>query len=231
MKIKHSRLSYTQSKTLTDFFVAGSTARTAAELVGVNKNTAALFYTKLRQIIVWGIEQEGVFFDGPVEVDESYFGGKRKGKRGRGAAGKVPVFGLLKRAGKVYACIVEDTKQTTLKHIIKDKVQPDSLVYSDKYSSYNFLNASGFKHERVNHSCEFVRGMSHINGVENFWNQAKRHMRKFNGLGKKNFNLFLQECVWRFNYPSPKEHLKILKNWSKLYLKQNKKQAEKDDEN
>jgi transposase len=230
MKIKRSRLSEYQTKKLTEFFVAGSTALTAAELVGVNKNTATLFYNKLRQIIVFGIDLEAIVFEGPIEVDESYFGGHRKGKRGRGAAGKVPVFGLLKRNGKVYAQVVNDTKQTTLKHIIREKVQADSLVYSDKYSSYNFLNAAGFKHERVNHSKEFVSGyknMNHINGVENFWNQAKRHMRKFNGLRKENFNLFLQECVWRFNYPNPKLQLKILRKWSKMYYKQVKIDDEK----
>jgi len=222
MKIKHCRLSEYKSKKLSELFVAGATALTAAEMANVNKDTATLFFNKLRKIIVFGIEIESGIVDGPVEVDESYFGGKRKGKRGRGAAGKVPVFGLLKRGGKVYACTVENTQQTTLKRIVRQKVAPDSLVYSDKYSSYNFLNASGFKHQRVNHSKEFVRGMSHINGVENFWNQAKRHMRKFNGLKKENFNLFLQECVWRFNYPSSKDQLKILKKWSKMYYKQAK---------
>jgi transposase len=50
-------------------------------------------------------------FGGEIEVDESYFGGKRKGKRGRGAAGKVPVFGLLNRGGKVYAKIIPDASR------------------------------------------------------------------------------------------------------------------------
>lgn len=220
MKIRHSRLTYLQTKNLTNLFVAGSTARTAAELVGVNRNTAINYFAKLRKIIVFGIEQETSVFDGPIEVDESYFGGVRKGKRGRGAAGKVPVFGLLKRNGKVYSQVVENTQQTTLKHIITAKIQPDSIVYSDKYSSYNFLNASGFKHRRVNHSKEFVgKDRNHINGIENFWNQTKRHMRKFNGIKKENFNMFLKECEWRFNYRSPKEQLQTLKKWIKLYYK------------
>ena len=222
MKLKHSRLSESQHKKLIDFFIVGSTARTAAELVGVNKNTATDFYLKLRQIIVFGLQQEAPFFDGPVEVDESYFGGKRKGKRGRGAAGKVPVFGLLKRNGKIYAQVVQDTKTTTLKHIINSRVRPDSLVYSDKYSSYRFLNAAGFRHHRVNHSKEFVEKnncINHINGVENFWNQAKRHLRKHNGIRKEGFNLYLQECVWRFNYPGPKLQLQVLKKWIKMERK------------
>ena len=61
-------------------------------------------------------------FGGEIEVDESHFGGKRKGKRGRGAAGKVPVFGLLKRKGKVYTKIIPDARSATLMPIIEQKV-------------------------------------------------------------------------------------------------------------
>ena len=93
-----SRLSVYKQDRLIEHFVSGSTSRTAAALVGVNKSTAAYFYHRLRDIIVFEIEQEShEFFDGEIEVDESYFGGRRKGNRGRGAAGKILVFGLLKR--------------------------------------------------------------------------------------------------------------------------------------
>jgi transposase len=91
-------------------FVAGATARAAADLVGVNRHTATLYFCKLREIIAWQVEAETPFFSGEIELDESYFGGQRKGKRGRGAAGKTIVFGLLKRGGKVYTLIVPDTK-------------------------------------------------------------------------------------------------------------------------
>ena len=70
----------------------------AAELVGIHRNTARLFSHRLRQIITQHLEVVSPFV-GPIEVDESYFGGRRKGKRGRGAAGKVPVFGILQRRG------------------------------------------------------------------------------------------------------------------------------------
>ena len=70
-------------------------------------------------------------FAGEIEVDESYFGGSRKGKHGRGSAGKVPVFGLLKRGGRVYTKIIADASSQTLLPIIAHKVIPDSIVYSD----------------------------------------------------------------------------------------------------
>lgn len=195
-----------------EHFVAGTTARTAAALVGVNKNTAQLFFHRLREIIAEK-QDSGLIFEGEIEADESYFGGKRKGKRGRGAAGKVPVFGLLKRGGKVFADVIDNVKSATLIPIIKEKVIPDSIVYTDSLPSYNALDVSEFKHARINHSELFADKKNHINGIENFWNQAKRHMRKFNGVPKKNFRLFLKECEWRFNFPSPQKQLKMLIQW------------------
>jgi transposase len=219
VRLKHSRLSDSQTSKLLDFFISGTTARVAAELVGVNRNTAISFYNKLRQIIVSNLEKESPFFDGEIEVDESYFGGARKGKRGRGAAGKVPVFGLLKRNGKVYAQIIPDSKSNTLMPIIRSKVKPDSIIYTDTFKSYNAIDVSEFKHLRINHSQIFADKTNHINGIENFWNQAKRHMRMFNGIPKHKFNLFLKECEFRFNYGSPKELLKILKKWIEIHNK------------
>jgi transposase len=223
VKLKHSRLNESQTKKLLDFFVSGATARVASDLVGVNRNTATHFYDKIRQIIAFNLEKDSPFLDGEVEVDESYFGGARKGKRGRGAAGKVPVFGLLKRNGKVYAQVIPDSKSATLMPIIRGKVKPDSIIYTDTFRSYNALDVSEFKHFRINHSEIFADKTNHINGIENFWNQAKRHMRMFNGIPKHKFNLFLKECEFRFNYGSPKEQLKILKKWIKIQNKASKK--------
>ena len=193
------------------------TARSAANLLGIQPNSAALFYRKIREIIVYNLELEAhEIFAGHVELDESYFGGARKGKRGRGAAGKTAVFGILKRGGKVYTKVVSDTKTSTLMPIIADKIAPDSVVYTDCYRSYNALDVSGFYHERINHSRLFATGKNHINGVENFWNQAKRVLRKYNGIDHKTFPLFLKECEFRFNYGSPKEQFKILKSWADI---------------
>ena len=107
---RRSRLSLEAQKALLVQFVAGTPARTAAELVSVNRNSATLFYRKLRELIAARLAEESPFVEGEIEVDESYFGGYRKGKRGRGAAGKVPVFGLLKRGGRVYAVPIPSTK-------------------------------------------------------------------------------------------------------------------------
>ena len=199
-----------------ELFVYGATARCAAELVGVNFKTAAFYFHRLRTIIDRATQDETPFA-GKVEMDESYFGGVRKGKRGRGAAGKEPVFGLLKRGGRVYAKVIPDTKSRTLKSIIAQRVVPDSIVCSDHYRSYNVLDISGFKHFRINHSERFADQQNHINGIENFWNQAKRHLRRFNGIPKSHFPLFLKECEWRFNIPNPRTQLQQLKRWAKRH--------------
>ena len=214
--MRKSRLSRIVQRRLIEHFVAGTTARCAASLVGVNVKTACYYYHRLRVIISQQLEKESEdVFNGEIEVDESYFGGVRKGKRGRGAGGKVPVFGVLKRGSRVYTKIIPDASGSTLIPIIESKVVPDSIVYSDCWKGYNTLDVSEFKHYRINHSKLFADKQNHINGIENFWNQAKRHMRKFNGIPRENFELFLKECEWRFNTPTAKAQLTQLNQWLK----------------
>lgn len=138
-----------------------------------------------------------------------------KGSVGKVAADKVPVFGILKRNGKVFSIIIPDAKTNTLMPIIRQQIKPDSIVYTDTWRSYNALDISEFKHYRINHSELFANKHNHINGIENFWNQAKRHMRKFNGIPKDHFYLFLKECEWRFSNSDHKVQLTQLNRWVK----------------
>ena len=108
--MRKSRLSQYKQNKLIELFVAGVTARTAAELANVNKSTAAYYFHRLR-LLIYQNSSHLEMFDGEVEADESYFGGHRKGKRGRGAAGKTAVFGLLKRNGKVYTVAVPNHRR------------------------------------------------------------------------------------------------------------------------
>ena len=217
--VNKSRLSKYKQGRLVEHFVAGTTARTAAALCGVNRKTAAFYFLRLREIIAFELETESeALLGGEIEVDESYFGGKRKGRRGRGAAGKIPVFGLLKRGGKVYTKIIPDASSATLLPIMERKIVPDSIVYTDGWRGYNVLDVSDFHHFRINHSELFADKKNHINGIENFWNQAKRHMRKFNGVPKIHFGLFLKECEWRFNNSDSSRQLTQLRKCVRVYL-------------
>ena len=217
--MKKSRLSKYKQLKLIEFFLAETTARIASKMVNIHVNSAAYYFHRLRQVIFDKTQQESkAIFSGQIELDESYFGGKRKGKRGRGARGKIPVFGILKRGGKVYAQIIDDIKGKTLLSIVCRKIKLDGVVYTDTYPAYNGLDVSGFKRFRINHTQIFADKQNHINGIENFWNQAKRHLRKFNGIPKANFPLYLRECQWRFNNPCLKQKTKMLKKWTKGLL-------------
>ena len=173
-----------------------------AKLTGLNRRSIDNILRKLRVYIAEFCEQESPF-SGTVEVDESYFGAKRvKGKVGRGAYGKTPVFGLLKRNGKVYTQIVPDCSKATLQAIIRGKVDIGSVINSDGWGGYDGLVDVGYeKHFRVNHSAdEFVRGNNHINGIEGFWGYAKVRLAKFRGMHKNTFYLHLKETEFRYNY-------------------------------
>jgi transposase len=143
MQLRRCKLSKKIQRRLIEFFVLEVTARSAADILGIQANSAALFYRKLRELIAWHLEARAEeMFGGEIELDESYFGGVQKGKRGRGAAGKVVVFGILKRRGKVFTKIVPDAKRATLMPVIERKIAPDSIVYTDSWKAYNALDVS-----------------------------------------------------------------------------------------
>ena len=97
--------------------------------------------------------------------------------------------------------------------VIKQKIMPDSIVYTDSLSCYDKPGVSGFIHYRINHSKEFAYRRNHINGIGNFWNPAKRVLRKYNGIDHKSFPLFLKECEFRFNFGTPSRQLQTLRDW------------------
>ena len=204
--MRRSRLSQYKQNKLIELFVSGVTAGTAARLVGVNKNTAAYYFHRLR-LLIFHSSPHWEMFDGEVEADER----ASQRQTGRGATGKVVVSGLLKRNGKVYTVAVPNTQTATLLPIIREQVKPDSIVYTDCHESYDVLDVSEFSHLRINHSTHFAERQNHINGIENFWNQAKRHLRKFNGIPKEHFELYLKECERRFNNSDIKVQISILK--------------------
>ena len=101
-----------------------------ASFCGVNRKTAAFYFLQLREVVAYE-QKDGsdALFGGEIEVDENYFGGRRKGKCGRGAADKIPLFGLFKRSEKVYTKSIPDASGATLIPIIKRKVMPCTASY------------------------------------------------------------------------------------------------------
>lgn len=205
---RRNRLNNRQQIELIKFFVTGATERAAGEMAGVNRNTAAAYFIRLRRFIASHLPSYRL--SGEIEADERYFGGTRKGKRGRGAARKIAVFDLLKRNGRVYTTITPDARTETLFSIIREQVEPDSIVYTDIFSAYNALDINVFHHHRINHSQKFAEQYNYINEIENFWNQTKRHLRRFNGIKPEHFYWFLKECEWCFNGNNHKQLLTVL---------------------
>lgn len=191
------------------------TATQAADICGVNRNTVNRHYNLLRRAILSESIREAEREIGEYELDESYFGARRvRGKRGRGAAGKTPVFGLLKRGEKVFVTVVPDCSKESLMPVIKGLILESSTIYTDGWKAYDGLILNGYEHHRVFHSeNEFARGKSHVNGIENFWSFAKRRLAKFNGCASAAFVLHLKECEWRYNHRN-EDLLPLLK---KLY--------------
>lgn len=174
-----------------------STRRAAYEL-DLSYPTALRAMDAIRQAIMANAELPKELA-GEVEMDESYFGGHRKGKRGRGAAGKVPVFGIIERKGRVWVQTVKDVSADTLMDATVRKVRRGSIVYTDQWRGYDSLMFCGRPRLKVNHSKHFVRKQVYINGMEGFWSYAKQRLMKFHGVDPHKFPMYLKEQEFRYN--------------------------------
>jgi transposase-like protein len=184
------------------YFCHDLTATATSELMKINRQTVNKYFLEIRKTIaVHCFEYETSEF-GEFELDESYFGARRvRGKRGRGAAGKTPVFRVLKRAGKVFVTVVSNCSREQLMPVIQGKILEGSTIHTDGWKAYDGLIINGYDHYRVHHSAnEFSRGKCHVNDIEGVWSFAKRRLAKFNGCAGQNFIYFLKECEFRFNH-------------------------------
>ena len=153
----------------------------------------------IRMCILSHAEDAKDLLGGEIELDEAYFGGRRKGNRGRGAAGKVPVFGILERDGLVHVSVVPNVTAETLLGLTVKKVRRGSVVYTDKFKSYDSLMFCGYRHLKVDHGKYFSSGKVYINGMEGFWSWAKERFIKHHGVSKEYFPLYLKELEFRYN--------------------------------
>jgi len=153
-------------------------ARKASIQLGLSYPTTLKGFDILRGAILQDLSRSDEVLRGEIEADESYFGGKRKGKRGRGAGGKTIVFGILERGGKVSVQIVKDVSSETLVRETVTKVRRISIVYTDKWKGYDSLMFCGYRHLNIDHGCKFKQGKVCINGVEGFWSFAKGKIDK-----------------------------------------------------
>jgi transposase len=210
--IKNAKISEAKTRELTKGFALDIPALTLSQLVGLNRNTVQRFYDAMRLRILELAADEARPLTGEIEIDESYFGARRvRGKRGRGAGGKTPVIGLLKRGGKVFTQIVANCSKQELMPIIKGQVLSESTVYTDGWKSYDGLILGGYEHHRIHHhKNQFARGKNHVNGIESFWSFAKLRLAKLRGIRNEYFLIHLKESEWRFNHRNDNIHLFLL---------------------
>lgn len=154
------------------------------------------------EIRKWMAEVDGENpLDGDVEIDETMVGGYRPGKRGRGAAGKTIVLGMLERGGEVMTKVVPNVRKKTLQPIVKENVEKGSTVHTDELRSYGGLDKVGYEHKTVNHSAdEFVKGDSHVNSIEGFWARLKLSIRGTHvHVSGKHLWKYAKEFEYRYN--------------------------------
>jgi len=192
-------IDYAKWLVLIKLFDLGISARRAAIEVDVSYPTALNAFDSIRYAILYNLAKTDDILKGEIEADEAYFGGKRKGNRGRGAKNKTIVFGILERNGKVHVEIVKNVKAKTLLAGTIKKVKKGSIVYTDKWRGYNSLMFSGYKHLSIDHNKTFGNGKVYINGIEGFWSFAKERMAKHHGVSSDKFLSYIKEMEWRYN--------------------------------
>ena len=193
------RISFKQWLWIIKLFELELSARKISQQTALSYPTVLKALGIIRMAIARSTVREDEFLQGEVELDETYFGGRRKGKRGRGAAGKVPVFGILERNGVVKVEVVKDVQARTLLNLTVKTVRRGSIVYTDKFKSYDSLMFCGYRHLKIDHKKLFASGKVYINGVEGFWSYAKERLIKHHGVSKEKFPLYLKEMEFRYN--------------------------------
>ena len=136
-----------------------------------------------------------------VEADETYVGGKARGRRGRGAENKTKVFSLIQRDGEARSFTVENVKGKTLKNLIRENVVDTAHVMTDEFKAYNGLKKVVAKHSTVEHGKkEYVRGIVHVNFAESYFSLLKRGiLGTFHHVSEEHMPRYLSEFDYRWN--------------------------------
>jgi len=177
----------------------GISAKQLERELGVTYKTAWRMFTEIRKLLN---ERIGPL-TGEVEIDDTYVGGKRPGKRGRGAEGKTIVVGMVERKGGIATKVVPNIKRATVIPEIRQRVANSSVVFTDEHHTYDLLGSGqGYLHYRVNHGGkQYINGIAHTNTIEGFWSLAKRGIDGVHHcVSPKYLQSYMNEYAFRYNH-------------------------------
>jgi len=180
----------------------GVSAKELERQLGVTYKTAWRIAKQIRQLF----EQNRDLLSDIIEIDETYIGGKYKGKRGRGSENKIAVMGLAQRKGNLKAKVVSNTNSNTVNSIMRDNIKFGSNIMTDEYRSYHVVKKMGFNHQTVNYFKEqWATGIAHVNAIEGFWPPLKRSINgTYHCIYPKYLQTYVDEFFYRYNnHPSP----------------------------
>lgn len=187
----------------------GISAKQIQRETGVTYKTAWRMFKQIRTMLEDESPSGPGTYEGKltrkVEVDEAYFGGRRKGQGGRpmlgDRKGKQTVIGIAQRQGRVKAVLADDASASTLNGIVKEHVLPGAVVFTDEWAGYNGLTGRGYQHHRINHSAKvYVAGDVHTNTIEGFWSLVKRGLAGvYHNVGRNYLQSYLNEYAFRYN--------------------------------
>lgn len=184
----------------------GVSGKELERTLGVTYKTAWRMGQQIRTLMTTADGFE--MLKGHVELDEAYVGGRRPGKRGRGAEGKTIVMGLKERGGKLTTQVIPNVKKDTLREVVLENVAPGTIVSTDELYSYGLLEGDGFKHGAVKHGAkEWTyydyrhNATHHTNNVESFWKLFKKSIASTHiHVSAKYMDRYLGEFSFRSNH-------------------------------
>ena len=176
----------------------GISAKQLERELGVTYKTAWRMFHQIRSML----NEEGHPLSGKVEVDDTYIGATKPGKRGRGAAGKTIVLGMVERKGRVVARIVPNMSRQSVLPVIQSKVTPHkTTVFTDELQTYSLLSTR-YAHAQIQHNLKiYVRGDVHTNTIEGFWSQIKHGLRGiYRAVKPAHLQAYVNEYAFRYNH-------------------------------
>lgn len=214
MRRRRSRLTAQQTERLLEHFVAGTPARTAAELARVNRNTATRFYHGLREVIAEHLESLSPLGpEGWSQRVPSSLGDTQTRGTAAGEACEDVVLALLMRGGKVYTALMPHAERDVVAPRLEEGTNPYANLHVETLDVCELLDVRSHRRVRRRRREGSPALRAHIGGIANFQGQVRRNLRRYNGVPSHHLLLFLKECEWRFNYGSPRRLLETLARW------------------